>query len=748
MQLTTFAWRLASLLVIALPLSAQIQWSKREILERTVGPVAYDSARDRLVLLSSPDAIFTSETWEFDGNAWTRRDPALSPSPRTGHGLVYDALRQRTVLFGSASGANDTWEWDGVNWTQRTPANSPPFRRGFGLAYDPVRGRTVLFGGLTNVLKSVTYLSDTWEWDGANWTQINTPTRPPGRGYGALGWDGVRQRILLFGGDDATWFGGGGPRNDTWEFDGSTWSQHLPATSPTPRISQALAFDSARGRALLFGGLAGGNALADAWEWDGTNWSAVSPTGVPARFSAALAYDTRRSRLLLFSGSSTTTYETFGDLWQSTGTWSRIHGALAPGPRHSASVVYDSNRGRLIVHGGSGTGTYDDLWELDGVSWNEIARAVRPSARARAAMVFDTRRNRAVLFGGELPGPSNETWEWTGTTWIRALTSRSPLARFDHAMAYDEARGTTVLFGGIGTSVLGDTWTFDGVNWTQRTTPVAPSVRANHALAFDAHRGEVVLFGGGGQGGQLLSDTWVWNGAAWIQRQPAVSPPARAEHALTYDPLRRRVVLFGGGYANLDDTWDWDGVNWQQRSATALPTARQRHGLAFDTRARKLVLFSGQTFSPNLSDTWDLGPTTPAESESYGAGCSGSAGTPILSSSGSPWLGDALVFSIAPTPQLAPSMLWLGISSTLWNGIALPLDLSPFGSSGCSLFASIDAELHANSSGTTASASALVPVNTAFLGATVYAQSLVIDASANPLGAVFSNALRLRLGSR
>lgn len=55
---------------------------------------------------------------------WTERNKGkLSPSARSFHAMAYDSIRQRTVLFGgtdySVGPLSDTWEWDGANWIQR-----------------------------------------------------------------------------------------------------------------------------------------------------------------------------------------------------------------------------------------------------------------------------------------------------------------------------------------------------------------------------------------------------------------------------------------------------------------------------------------------------------------------------------------------------------------------------------------------------------------------------------------------------
>src|ERR1035438_5569144 len=75
--------------------------------------------------------------------------------------------------------------------------------------------------------------------------------------------------------------------NDTWTWDGSNWTQKSPQTSPPGRTYAAMAYDSARGQAVLFGGNGSGNPyLGDTWVWDGSNWTQESlQNGPPGRRS-------------------------------------------------------------------------------------------------------------------------------------------------------------------------------------------------------------------------------------------------------------------------------------------------------------------------------------------------------------------------------------------------------------------------------------------------------------------------------
>ena len=76
-----------------------------------------------------------------------------------------------------------------------------------------------------------------------------------------MAYDEARQRTVLFGG-----LVGG---DETWEWDGTNWTQLKPTVSPSSRMHHAMVYDSKRGRTVLFGGTAGGD---ETWEWDGKNW--------------------------------------------------------------------------------------------------------------------------------------------------------------------------------------------------------------------------------------------------------------------------------------------------------------------------------------------------------------------------------------------------------------------------------------------------------------------------------------------
>jgi hypothetical protein len=240
---------------------------------RNFAAIAYDAGRGVLVLYGGlqPTGRGLDETWEWDGADWTRHD-AAGPGPREGPGLAYDAARGRVVLFGGAQGdevLGDTWEWGGAAWTQVSDEGpSPRFPGGF--VYDAARGVTLLVGGHRVTPARFDTYGDTWAWDGAAWTQLTDDGPTPRDGARAV-FDTLRERVLLFGGIQVE----PGVRflDDTWAWDGEAWSR-VGGAAPPGRGHHAMGYDSLRDEVLVFGGSDGpGPSLRrDTWVFDGAGW--------------------------------------------------------------------------------------------------------------------------------------------------------------------------------------------------------------------------------------------------------------------------------------------------------------------------------------------------------------------------------------------------------------------------------------------------------------------------------------------
>ncbi|MBL7744249.1 MAG: hypothetical protein JNN00_12300 [Chitinophagaceae bacterium] len=82
----------------------------------------YDSKRGLLLIFGGISGKETkSDTWSWNGKEW-KQLATNGPAARTMGYLAYDKKRDRVVLFGGRLGwpndANDTWEWDGIEWKE------------------------------------------------------------------------------------------------------------------------------------------------------------------------------------------------------------------------------------------------------------------------------------------------------------------------------------------------------------------------------------------------------------------------------------------------------------------------------------------------------------------------------------------------------------------------------------------------------------------------------------------------------
>jgi hypothetical protein len=223
--------------------------------------MAYDRNRSRLVLFGgiSTNTIF-GDTWEWDGQDWTQVSES-GPSLRSLHAMAFDSSKNVVTLFGGqsqplggkSSVLGDTWEWDGQNWTQQD--DKGPARSSHAVAYDDTRKRLVLFGGSDGQGQ---VLGDTWEWDGAAWIQ-RAVIGPPLSSLASLVFTGAQ--CVLFGGNQ-----GGVASQQTWLWDGTHWTESQ-TIGPGARQAHGMAFDSVRQRIVLFGGQdQAASFFFDTWE--------------------------------------------------------------------------------------------------------------------------------------------------------------------------------------------------------------------------------------------------------------------------------------------------------------------------------------------------------------------------------------------------------------------------------------------------------------------------------------------------
>jgi cysteine-rich repeat protein len=232
---------------------------------------AYEPFTQRSVMVGGFDGkSAVAQDFEFDG-AWRQKSDA--PMPARSSAAIAADMRGALVLFGGKDEKggffDDTWLWRAGTWTAAQPAQKPLQRSHHMMAFDGTR--VVVLGGATIGPP----FDDMWGWNGTTWSQIIT-TLPPSRSSGAMAFDPIRRKVVLFGGENQS-----GAKEmiyaDTWEWDGDAWHEIATPVSPQARVGATLTWDAARRKLVLFGGLAAsGNVnLDDTWEYDGASWSIV-----------------------------------------------------------------------------------------------------------------------------------------------------------------------------------------------------------------------------------------------------------------------------------------------------------------------------------------------------------------------------------------------------------------------------------------------------------------------------------------
>ena len=274
-------------------------------------------------------------------------------------------------------------------------------------AYDTKRNRLVMFGGAAGYLGNDQwdYKTDTWEWDGAQWTRMPSPELPAGRSDHAMAYDEKRGVTVLFGG-----VRNGERLSDTYEWNGKAWKKITPYISPSARSGHEMIYDRVREKIVIYGGYGNDVFNNDAWEWDGKYWVKIElESGAPTASVFALAYDPNQDYSFGFLSGSGGTWHWEGNIW------TRFFPELEPSNRGWTTLVYDQKRNLFFTFGGiSHDVMLNDTWTYDGKAWTEFTKGgVKPSARADMVVWYDPIREHVMLFGGyDDTGSYNDTWEF------------------------------------------------------------------------------------------------------------------------------------------------------------------------------------------------------------------------------------------------------------------------------------------------------------------------------------------------
>jgi hypothetical protein len=622
---------------------------------RSGAAIVYDSDRGKVVLFGGRAANGTDldDTWEWEPSTgvWTPVSlPGNHPSARNQHGMVYQKSTKTILLFGGGNSdpqsidatemtasLGDTWEYDPAipSWTKRSPSSTPSIRHDFGLVWDSSRNKTVLFGGLQTDIAGLLGIpkQDIWDWDPAasTWTERTAQdTKPSARFAHAMAFEGVRQKVVVFGGMDINT---GKGMNDLWEWDPKTgkWQKRLTGNEtgvPSNRIFASMVAVDAK-MALVAGaidsnwttGKEKGNELffdlagiREVWELDPATPAFTDRTPADdspsARQNPAMAYNPSTGKTYLFGGQSQGDFLDDLLFWDGSGNgWTPIVTDVRPSPRYYAAMAYDPIRKSLILYGGFWSGLVgsgdnirwernilDDTWELSGDGkWTELHPASKPEPLQAHTMVTDTARNKVLIYGGarsDNPTPGvpdtgfykNRVWEWDGGT----------------------------------------------MTWTDRSPPAAtdyPTTVWSPAMTYDDVRQKLFVYELAGNAG---ANSWFWEwdavSAGWSKRDAGDSPGNANAQQVVYDSIRKREILYTNATDSTgkQETWELDnqGPTWFVRSFADAPAGRIEPRMVFDSKRGVAILYGGTVMASNetVNDTWEYKVTNLGNGEGCNTG--------------------------------------------------------------------------------------------------------------------------------
>lgn len=313
-----------------------------------------DAGRDQIIVFGGWDGDSKNDVWKLNlsPESWEEVLPLGAPPPaRFAHTAVLDPLADRMIVFGGAdadleneteSFFNDVWSLSlgaTPTWTPIVPAGTPPsVRNAMTAIFDAPRNRVLVFGGFNG--PSQTFLDDLWELDLSGtptWREIEIPGRTPDprRHYAAIH-EPEDDRLVIHGGYDLTF------RQDSWWLrlsDDKWFSVNDHRDLPLGRNAHRGVLDEARDRMVIFGGYGGTSAtqfyLNDVWTLEldqPMRWTRLLPSGTPPspRLLHTANFDAERDRMIVIGGLEGSSL--YNDVWalDFTGSVPAVRGPETP----------------------------------------------------------------------------------------------------------------------------------------------------------------------------------------------------------------------------------------------------------------------------------------------------------------------------------------------------------------------------------------------------------------------------------
>jgi hypothetical protein len=314
-------------------------------------------------------------------------------------------------------------------WSQHVTAGGGPVSPGGAypsVAVDQANRRAIAYGGIPHVpdvwiLENVDAAGGPPTWHALATSGVQPTTR---HAHG-MAYDAASNRLMVFGGCA----GGCLPTlNDVWVLTNANgaggpaqWMQLFPAgAAPAGRAHPGVVYDAATNRLIVFGGQNGsgfgGATFADVWVLTNANgvggasaWQPLSPAGgpPPGQYGPAATYDSTLNRLTVFGGGAQGTGDPTNAVWDldhanglgGTPTWSNVIAEAAAGsppPTAFARAAYDPANNRTLY-----LGTTPDVWVLlrsgSGATWKQFP-ASGPPPSPLALLAYTPATARLTVF--------------------------------------------------------------------------------------------------------------------------------------------------------------------------------------------------------------------------------------------------------------------------------------------------------------------------------------------------------------
>jgi hypothetical protein len=426
------------------------------------------------------------------------------------------------------------------------------------------------------------------------------------------------------------------------------------AGQPPARTGGAMAFDTANGTVVLFGGNGKSGSLGDTWVWGGSTWARAHPKASPPALSGAqMTFDPVSHDLVLVGGERLVAVPLAGGTVCSSsgssgsGTAIGSTGSIGSGSTRwvPPTSVTPAPAPRSGVHGipvrptdcGVSGGGNSATWLWDGNNWSKASGSTPSVSFGGWTLATDPVSGRAVLFAPQpfiaepyaptapgiygpapLPGIAcpiritpangaiaqpacprfpvpNTTWTWTGHSWKALKTaSNTSMAMFGRAVIDDAVSGRLASFSSS-FSIL------------QGSPAKCPTCSAGIPVPLAQPRccaGSVSL----------------WDGSAWRQSKSWTSGPMLSGGTFVGDPVTHSDVYL----ASNGQTWVWDGA-WTRKHPGATPATLDGSAAAFDAATGQVVQFGGFGTTKRATGLYDQTWTWDGSNWNLRAGSTGPA---------------------------------------------------------------------------------------------------------------------------